>query len=102
MLQFNFVDSGETRETIFVTAFNPPAWVMLMLESCISATNVLADGLLVGITFTISFRLSYLKLGKIWRCYYAWNRSLRAISLPFFFVVAETGEIPFKRTRRPD
>ena len=42
------------------------------------------------------------KLGKIWRCFYVWNRSLLAISLPSFFLVAEIGEILFERTRRPN
>jgi hypothetical protein len=51
-------------------------------------------------TLTLPFRFSHLKLGKIWRCFHVWDRSLLAISLPFFFLVTETGEISFERTRR--
>ena len=98
-LQSNFVDSGETRETIFFTTFSTLGWITLALDSCIAATNILADGLLVSTTFTIPFRFSQLKLGKIWRCFHVWDRSLLAISLPSFFLVAETGEISFERTR---
>ena len=101
-LQSNFVDSGETRETIFIASFNTPAWAELASYGCNAATNILADGLLVSTTFTIPFRFSHLKLGKIWRCFHVWDQSLRAISLPFFFLVAETGEISFERTRNPN
>ena len=94
-----FVDNGETRETIFIKTFFGPVWTQLAVVGCTGATNILADGLLVSTTFTIPFRFSHLKLGKIWRCFYLWDRSLLAISLPFFFLVAETGEISFERTR---
>jgi hypothetical protein len=100
LLQLNFVDNGETRERIFVENF-ASAWAALASQSCIAASNILADGLLVGTISTIPFRFSHLKLGKIWRCFYAWDRSFLAISLPLFFLVAETGEISFERTRRP-
>ena len=96
LLQSSFVDSGETRETIFMTTYSGPPWIQLALESCTAATNILADGLLVSTTFTIPFRSNHLKLGKIWRCFHMWNRSLLAISLPVFFLVAETGEISFE------
>ena len=110
LLNSSFVDSGETRETIFITTFftitifftPATAWVLLASDGCMAATNILADGLLVSTTFSIPFRSSLLKLGKIWRCFHVWNRSLRAISLPFFFLVAETGEISFERTRSPN
>ena len=98
-LQSSFIDSGDTRETIFITTLSPPAWAELASIGCTGVINVLADGLLVSTAFPIPFRFSHLKLGKIWRCFYAWDRSLLAISLPFFFLVAETGEIPFARTR---
>ena len=98
LLKWGFVDSGETRETIFVATYFTPAWAELALVGCTAATNILADGLLVSTTFAIPFRFNQLKLGKIWRCFYAWDRSLLAISLPFFFLVAETGEISFERT----
>ena len=98
LLQSSFVDSGETRETIFLTTFFNPAWATLASQGCTAATNILADGLLVSTTFTIPFRFSFLKLGKMWRCFHVWDRSLLAISLPFFFLVAETGEISFERT----
>ena len=101
-LQSNFVDSGETRETIFMTTYSGPPWIQLALESCTAATNILADGLLVSTTFTIPFRSNHLKLGKIWRCFYLWDRSLLIIFLPFLFLVAETGEISYKRTRSPN
>ena len=106
MLQWNFVDSGETRETMFITTYSTgcpaPAWVKLASNCCLAATNILADGLLVSTTFTISFRFSHLKLRKIWRCFHIWDQSLPVISLPFFFLVAETGEISFERTRSPN
>ena len=102
LLQSSFVDGGETRESIFIATFFNPAWTHLAGEVCTAATNILADGLLVSTTFTISFKFSHLKLGKIWRCFYLWDRSLLAISLPFFFLVAETGEISFERTRSPN
>ena len=101
-LQWSFVDSGETHEAIFIASFFTPAWATLAGASCSAATNILADGLLVSTTFTISFRFSHLKLGKIWRCFHVWDRSLCAISLPFFFLVTETGEISFERTRGPN
>ena len=102
LLQSSFVDNGETRETIFITTFNNPVWVIPASVACTGVTNILADGLLVSTTFTIPFRFRHLKLGKIWRCFYAWNRSLLAISLPSFFLVAQTGEISFERTRGPN
>ena len=103
-LQLNFVDSvnGETRETIYTAIFEAPGWTILALVGCSAVTNILADGLLVSTTFTISFRFSCLKLGKIWRCFYVWDQSLLAISLPTFFLVAETGEISFERIRSPN
>jgi hypothetical protein len=102
LLQSSFVDSGETRKTIFITTFFNPAWATLASQGCTAATNILADGLLVSTTFTFPFKFSHSILGKIWRCYYAWDRSLRAISLPFFLLVAETGEISFERKRSPN
>jgi len=98
LLQSSFVDSGETRQTIFITIFLNPAWAVLASQGCTAATNILADGLLVSTTFTVAFRFSHLKLGKMWRCFHVWGRSLLAISLPFFFLVAETGEISFEIT----
>ena len=58
LLQLSFVDSGETHETIFINNIftGSLAWVTLALDSCIAATRILADGLLVSTTsFTISF-----------------------------------------------
>ena len=103
LLQSNFVDSGETRETIFITTFNNLGpWALLVSQGCIAATNIVADGLLVSTTFNIPFKFRHSKLGKIWRCFHMWNRSLLVISLPFFFLVAETGEISFEGTRSPN
>ena len=100
LLQSSFLDSGETRETIFITAFYKPVWVIpalvVLSVACIGVTNILADGLLVSTTFTIPFGFGHLKFGKIWRCFYAWDRSLLAISLPSFFLVAQTGKISFE------
>ena len=101
-LQWSFVDNGEARETIFIATWYNPTWVPLASDSCTAVSNILADGLLVSTTYTIPFRFSHLKLGKIWRCFHVWGRSLLAISLPFFFLVAETGEISFERTRSPN
>ena len=100
LLQSSFVDSGETRKTIFITTFFNPVWATLASQCCTAATNILADGLLASITFTIAFMFSHSKFEKIWRCFYAWDRSLLAISLPSFFLVAETGEI--SRTKSPN
>ena len=88
-----YVDSGETRKTIFNATFFTAPWATFASQIFTATANILADGLLVSTTFTMPFRFSHLKLEKIWRCYYAWGRSLFAISLPFFFLVAETGEI---------
>ena len=101
LFQWTFVDNAETRETIFIATYDP-GWSLLACQCCTVATIILADGLLVSTAFTILFRFSQLKLGKIWRCFYLWDRSLLAISLPFFFLVAETGEISFERTRSPN
>jgi hypothetical protein len=98
LIKSSFVDSGETRATIFLTTFFNPAWATLASQGCTAATNILADGLMVRTTFTIPFRFSHLKLGKIWRCFYVWDRSFLAVSLPFFFLVAETGEILYLRS----
>ena len=100
--QSSFVDSGETREAIFIATLDSPVWTTLAADGCTAATNILADGLLVSTTFTIPFRFSCLKLGKMWRCFHVWDRSLLAISLPFFFLVAETGEFSFERIRNPN
>jgi hypothetical protein len=81
------------RKRIFRATVHSPAWVTFGSQIIIAITNILADGLLVSTTFTMPFRFSHLELEKIWRCYYAWGQSLFAISLPFFFLVAETGEI---------
>ena len=51
--QLIYVDSGETRETIFNATFFPPAWVTFGSQIFTAATNILADGLLVSTTFTI-------------------------------------------------
>ena len=99
LLQSSDVESGETRETIYIANCFTPAWVDLALVGCIAVTNILADGLLVSTTFTIPFTFRHLKLGKIWRCFHMWDQSLRAISLPSFFLVAETGEVFFEGTR---
>jgi hypothetical protein len=88
-----YVDSGETRETIFNATFFTAAWARVASQIFTAITNICADGLLVSTTFTMPFRFSHLKLEKVWRCYYAWGQSLFAIALPFFFLVAETGEI---------
>ena len=101
-LQSGFVDSGETRETIFIATYFDTAWSILASNGLTAVTNILADGLLVSTTSTIPFRFSHLELGKIWRCFYVWDRSLLALSLPLFFLVAETGEISFERTRSPN
>jgi hypothetical protein len=102
LLQSSFVASGETRKTIFITTFFNPAWATVASQGCTAATNILADGLLVSTTFTFPFKFSRLILGKIWRCFYVWDRSILAISLLFFLLVAETGEISFERKRSPN
>ena len=99
LLQWSLVDNGETRQSIYLTTFLSPTWAEFTSGGLIGVINILADGLLVSTTFTIPFRFRYLRLGKIWRCFHVWNRSLRAISLPFFFFVAEIGKISFERTR---
>ena len=88
-----YVDNGETRETIFDATFFPAPWAGYGSQILSATSNILADGLLVSTTFTMPLTFSHLKLEKIWRCYYACGRSLFAISLPFFFLITETGEI---------
>ena len=73
LLQSRFVDSGETRKTIFITTYFNPEWATLASQGCTTAaTNILADGLLVSTTCAFPFKFSQLNLGKIWRCFYAW------------------------------
>ena len=47
LLKSSFVDSGDTRKTIFITTFHNPTWAVLASQACTAATNILADGLLV-------------------------------------------------------
>ena len=101
-LHWSFVDNGGTRKTIFLATYFNPKWTSFASQVCIGTINILADGLLVSTTFTLYFKFSRLKLEKVWRCFYAWDQSLLATSFPLFFLVAETGEISFERTRSPN
>jgi ABC-type sugar transport system permease subunit len=71
-----YMDSEETRKTIFNATFFTAVWVTIVMQIITAIANILADGLLVSTTFTMPFRFNHLKLEKIWRCYYAWGRSL--------------------------
>ena len=64
-LQLSFVDSGETRETIYTATFNTPAWAELASIGCGGAINILADGLLVSTTFAIPFRFGLERSGDV-------------------------------------
>ena len=54
-LQSSFVDSGETRETIFITTFFSPVWAGLASNIFGAVVNILADGLLVSTISTTTF-----------------------------------------------
>ena len=64
MLQSSFVNSGETRASIFIATFFTPAWAQLTSDACTAATNIVADGLLVSTTSTIPFKFQSLKAWK--------------------------------------
>ncbi|KAF8180101.1 hypothetical protein BJ912DRAFT_635640 [Pholiota molesta] len=67
--KWQLVDNGDTRDSVFASLFGP-RWAFL--EVNIPGVGfVLADGLL------------------IWRCFYAWNRSLRIISIPLLLIIIE-------------
>jgi len=63
LLQSAFVDSGETRNTIYI-ASRSSDWVGFASQICTAATSVLVDGLLVGIHFDHPFQVQSLKAWK--------------------------------------
>ncbi|KDR81224.1 hypothetical protein GALMADRAFT_136254 [Galerina marginata CBS 339.88] len=72
LMQWSFVDNGQTRNTVFFTVYNLPPGVHITSSIQGFLTIILADGLLV------------------WRCFNVWNRSVRMITLPLVLVVTET------------
>jgi len=90
LLSFAFVDNGDSRDDIFRTYFSEIGrvfWLGIASNICSYSTVVLADILL------------------IWRCFHIWGRSFRVISLPLFFLLAETAmflfimTFPFKQVK---
>ncbi|KAF8160308.1 hypothetical protein BJ912DRAFT_1069457 [Pholiota molesta] len=69
--KWQFVDNGATRQSVFISLFEPPRWVDLASDIPYFLSFVLADGLL------------------IWRCFFVWNLSLRAIAVPVLLLTAE-------------
>ncbi|KDR70780.1 hypothetical protein GALMADRAFT_144275 [Galerina marginata CBS 339.88] len=68
---WEFIRNGKSRELIFLSLTNFPAWVQIVINIIGAAVTVLADGLLV------------------WRCFYAWNRSFRVVGALLFLFVSE-------------
>ncbi|KAF8186724.1 hypothetical protein BJ912DRAFT_451279 [Pholiota molesta] len=75
MTKWQFVDNGDTRDSVFLTLYMAPEW----------------SGLVAGISFGISYVIADALL--IWRCFFVWNRSLRIISVSLFLIIAETALI---------
>jgi len=75
LLPWSFVDNGKSRDNIFATFFDVSgrsSWIIFASTICAYSAVVLADILL------------------IWRCFHIWGHSFRVISLPLFFLLAET------------
>ncbi|KAF8155095.1 hypothetical protein BJ912DRAFT_1152140 [Pholiota molesta] len=72
-LKRQFVDNGDTLDSIFLSLYATPEWLLLASDLAISIVLVLADGLL------------------IWRCFFLWDRSFRIILLPLFLLCVEIG-----------
>ena len=45
---WNFVDNGDTRESVFVSLFEAPVWTRLGINIALFSMCILADGLLVS------------------------------------------------------
>ncbi|KAF8879994.1 hypothetical protein CPB84DRAFT_1828334 [Gymnopilus junonius] len=69
--QDSIVNGSETRETLFIAMTFGPGWNLFVNDICTFLMAALADGLL------------------IWRCFYVWDRSIRAILLPSFLLFCE-------------
>ncbi|KAF8160316.1 hypothetical protein BJ912DRAFT_1101230 [Pholiota molesta] len=69
--KWQFVDNGDTRESVFISLFELPHWLNVASNIPYFLSFVLADGLL------------------IWRCFFVWNQSLRAIAAPVLLLTAE-------------
>ncbi|KAF8188743.1 hypothetical protein BJ912DRAFT_1042521 [Pholiota molesta] len=69
--KWQFVDNGGTQESVFLSLFEIPGWMGLATDIPYYLGFVLADGLL------------------IWRCFFVWNQSLRAIAVPVLLLTAE-------------
>ncbi|KAF8173641.1 hypothetical protein BJ912DRAFT_931871 [Pholiota molesta] len=69
--KWQFVDNGDSRDLVFLAFFEGPGWDLVALNTTNCITFAIADGLL------------------IWRCFHAWNRSLRIISMPLLLIVTE-------------
>ncbi|KAF8186763.1 hypothetical protein BJ912DRAFT_926918 [Pholiota molesta] len=69
--KLQFVDNGETRDSVFLAINSAPPWVPITLNVSACITFAIADGLL------------------IWRCFHVWNHSLRIILLSLVFLITE-------------
>ncbi|KAF8180185.1 hypothetical protein BJ912DRAFT_634111 [Pholiota molesta] len=71
--KWQFVDNGDTRDSVFVSLFDTPNWSSIVGSILVFTCFVLADVLL------------------IWRCFFVWNRSFRVISMPLLLLIIEIG-----------
>ncbi|KAF8186757.1 hypothetical protein BJ912DRAFT_451579 [Pholiota molesta] len=71
MTKWQFVDNGDTRDSVFLSLYTIPRWSGLVTDISFYISIVIADGLL------------------IWRCFFVWNRSLRIISVSLLLIIAE-------------
>ncbi|KAF8186711.1 hypothetical protein BJ912DRAFT_1143785 [Pholiota molesta] len=72
-LERQFVDNGDTRDSIFLSLYATPVWLVLASDIAIYIVLVLADGLL------------------IWRCFFIWGRSFLVVLVPSFLLIIEIG-----------
>jgi len=70
---WEFIKYGATRDSVYASYFEIPAWSEFMLFFCPLSSLALADGLL------------------LWRCFHVWNGSIRVMALPSFLIFLEIG-----------
>ncbi|PPR00850.1 hypothetical protein CVT26_012485 [Gymnopilus dilepis] len=80
-----FINNGTTRESIFISFFLGPGWETYVTDICTFVVAIFADALLE--------KMGVERLQQIWRCFNVWDRSLRAICLPSFFLLGEIGTV---------
>jgi len=73
VINWQFIKYGDTRDGVYASYSEIPAWSSFMIAFCPSVSIVLADGLL------------------LWRCFHVWNGSIRVMVLPSFLLFLEIG-----------